>query len=206
MHFFICNCGFFHFKDYGTNQTSVIMKIQRVETDREINSGSMADIAFLLLIFFLMTTTIAVDKGLAIMLPPKTDQKPVAPIAGRNLFKVYINSSDRLMAEGEVLANAGELKPMIQTFVLNRGASAELSDNPEKAVVSLKTDRGTSYKAYISALDEIQGAYYEIYGERIGLTAAGYRQLDLKDPEQRALHEKARAGIPMNISIAEPTR
>ena len=77
---------------------------------------------------------------------------------------------------------------------------------PEKAIVSFKADRGTSYDLYIQVLDQINAAYNEIYGERVGLSDKEFLALDRKDPDQRALYSRARAGIPRAISIAEPTK
>ena len=80
------------------------------------------------------------------------------------------------------------------------------SDNPKEAVVSFKADRGTSYDLYIAILDELQGAYYEIYGERLGISADEFRALDRKKPAENERYKLARVGIGMNISIAEPTK
>ena len=80
------------------------------------------------------------------------------------------------------------------------------SDDPKEAVVSFKADRGTSYDIYIAILDELQAAYYEIYGERVGLTADEFRSLDRKKPSELEKYRTAREGLPMNISIAEPTK
>ncbi len=197
----------------------------------EVNSSSMADIAFLLLIFFLVTTTIATDKGLTMQLPPKQDPNQPPPDINknaRNIFKILVNSQDRLLVEDEPLADIDELKDKVKKFVLNFGKpdekavalynslpqqlktmsskSPDSSDSPEEAVVSFKSDRGTSYDTYISILDQLQGAYYEIYGERLGLTAEQFRNLDLKNPQDKERYENAREGIPMNISIAEPSK
>lgn len=172
----------------------------------EVNASSMADIAFLLLIFFLVTTTIASDKGLAILLPPKQD-KPQEEVKmnQRNIFKVLVNSQDKLLVEDEPLQDISRLKDMVKEFVSNNGRDPESSESPEKAVVSLKTDRGTSYETYINVLDELQGAYYELRAEKVGISAEEFRNLDQKDPDQKELYERGRDAYPMQISIAEPT-
>ena len=163
----------------------------------------MADIAFLLLIFFLVATTIVQDKGLQLRLPQeKNDQQQ--PVNERNVFKILLNAHDELLVENQLRSSTEGLQNEIKTFILNQGKNPDWSDSPEKVVVSLKTSRGTKYKTFIEILDEAKGAYYEIYGERIGLTAEEFRRLRLSDPEQRAQYEKAREGFPMNISIAEP--
>jgi len=197
----------------------------------EVNSSSMADIAFLLLVFFLVTTTIATDKGLTITLPPKADPNQPPPDITknqRNIFKIQVNSSDRILVEDEPMTDVTELRVMVKEFVLNFGKANEdaqalyntlpptlkalskksetSSDDPTEAVVSFKADRGTSYDIYISILDELQGAYYEIYGERVGITADEFRALDRKKPSENEKYTSAREGFPMNISIAEPTK
>jgi len=197
----------------------------------EVNSSSMADIAFLLLIFFLVTTTIATDKGLTLQLPPKPDPNQPPPDVtknARNIFKILVNSQDRLLVEDEPMTDVTELKDMVKDFVLNFGdpdeeamalyrslpaslraqvkQDPESSDSPSEAVVSFKADRGTSYDIYIAVLDQLQGAYYEIYGERIGISAEIFRNLDRKNPDEKEKYERARENLPMNISIAEPTK
>lgn len=172
----------------------------------EVNASSMADIAFLLLIFFLVTTTIASDKGLAILLPPKLDQpQEEIKMKEKNIFKVLINSQDKLLVEDEPLTDISAIRDMVKEFVTNNGRDPESSDSPEDAVVSLKTDRGTSYETYIDVLDELQGAYYELRAEEAGISAEDYRSLDQKDPRQKELYDRGREAYPMNISIAEPT-
>ena len=183
----------------------------------EINSSSMADIAFLLLIFFLMTTTIANDKGLFLLLPPDPDQMEdiEIEIPERNLFKIQINSADNLLVENKTMTDVSLLKDMIKEFVMNNGRDPLSSDNPQKAIVSLKTDRGTTQKRFIEILDQIKGAYHDIYAERAGVTNKTWRVIaaDHKEPEKRRLYELGRGvleggkpEIPMNISIAEPTK
>lgn len=200
----------------------------------EVNAGSMADIAFLLLIFFLVTTTMANDKGIAMLLPPKPDPNEPPPEVkenDRNIFKIQANSKDMLLVEDEPMNDPTELKPMIKEFLLNFGRPSEdamvvynslppsmksfvnaygkkgnSSDGPDKAIVSFKADRGTSYELFINVLDEINAAYNEVYGERIGKTGLEFLQLDQKDPQQKILYDQARQGMPRAISIAEPTK
>jgi biopolymer transport protein ExbD len=176
----------------------------------DIPNASMADIAFLLLVFFLVTTTVPNDKGLSIGLPPppEVEQEDVQ-IPERNLFKIQVNSFDNLLVEGDPWTNSmAELKAEIKKFVLNDGLDPTSSDTPEKAIVSYKTDRGTSHKKFIEVLDAIQAAYYDIYAERAGVTNAKWREIasDPGAPANRAIYDKARAGMPMNISIAEPSK
>lgn len=190
----------------------------------EVNSGSMADIAFLLLIFFLVTTTIASDKGILITLPPKPDPNEPPPDINknqRNIFKILANSSDRLLVEDEPFGDINDvprLRELIKEFVTNYGRNPELSDNPVEAVVSFKADRGTSYELYIAVLDELQAAYNEMYGERVAsellqmFPDAGpdqlgdlFRELDNTDPAQKAIYNQARDEFPRNISIAQPS-
>ena len=181
------------------------MKNQTKRGRPQLNTGSMADIAFLLLIFFLVTMTINTDKGLMMRLPPKPDQPLDMEIHERNLFKILLNSHNQVMVEDKLLDNMTGLRQDIIDFVLNRGKDENSSDSPEKAVVSIKTNRGTSYKQYIKILDEVQAAYFEVYAERAGVTPEIFRALDHRDPKQKALYLKARKGIPMNISIAKPS-
>lgn len=170
----------------------------------ELNSGSMADIAFLLLTFYMMTTVITEQKGLTLILPELNNIR-TEPVHARNLFAININSQDKLMAEGKELKSILGLREVLKKFILNRGSSTAFSDSPEKAVVSIKTDRGTSYRKFLEALDEAQAAYIEIYADRARMSPDEFRKLNVKNPEQRKIYEQSRKGIPMNISIAEPT-
>lgn len=182
----------------------------------EIPNASMADIAFLLLTFFLVTTTIANDRGLSLVLPPPPEaQEEEIKIHEHNMFKIQLNSSDDLLVEGDPWDDTDNLKEDIKKFVLNYGKDPHNSDNPFKAVVSFKTDRGTTHKRFIEILDLIQAAYYDIYAERAGVSNARWRELsnELDDPENARLYDLGRGKkpdgsleIPMNISIAEPTK
>ncbi|MDP5228833.1 MAG: biopolymer transporter ExbD [Cellulophaga sp.] len=143
----------------------------------EVNAGSMADIAFLLLIFFLVTTTIETDAGLDRMLPPIDDSVVDPPIIKeKNIFAVNINKQGQLLVEGEV-TEITSLKEKAVAFLDNGGAAngspeycnyckgkrdEKSSDNPEKAIISLKNDRETKYNIYITVQNEIVGAYNEL--------------------------------------------
>lgn len=175
----------------------------------EVNSSSMADIAFLLLIFFLVTTTIATDKGILFMLPPKPDPNEPPPdikFNQRNIFKILVNSQDKMLVEDVPMNNISSLKEDVKKFVLNNGKDPNSSDSPEKAIVSLKTDRGTSYEKFVQVLDILELSYNEMYGERVGLTGEQFRNLDMKNPKDKALYDRARKDFPKNISIAEPNK
>lgn len=138
----------------------------------QVSAGSMADIAFLLLIFFLVTTTIETDAGLDRMLPPQITTPP-RPVNQRNILPILINGEDRLMVDDEVI-ELKDLKNITIAFLDNGGALKETtnycdyckgerdvqsSDNPHVAIVSLMSNRETSYGAYISVQNELVGAY-----------------------------------------------
>jgi len=172
----------------------------------EINTGSMADIAFLLLIFFLVTTTIASDKGIQILLPPKKDVNapPPVPLHDKEVFKVLINSKNMLLVEDEPMS-IDNLRAEVKKFVNNRGRDPKSSTNPQKAVVSIKSDRGTSYETYISVLDEIKAGYHELRADYLGITVEQYLNMDRKSKKQKAAYDAASKEYPMQISEAEPT-
>ena len=175
---------------------------------QEVNAGSMADIAFLLLIFFLVTTQIATDKGLQMRLPPKPDPNDPPPeikFKERNIFKILVNSQDKILVENEPYTDLTQLSDDVKKFVLNEGVDPDLSESPDKAVVSIKTDRGTSYEIFVAVLDEVQGAYYEMRGERVGLSAEEFRNLDQGNDDEKELYDRGKEGLPMQISIAEPS-
>ena len=182
----------------------------------EIPNASMADIAFLLLTFFLVTTTISNDRGLQLLLPaPPDPNQPEMKFQQHNLFTIQVNSSDALLVEGEPMEDVSGLKEQIKEFILNNGVNPELSDNPEKAIVSYKTDRGTSHRRFVEILDIIQGAYYDIWADRAGVSNARFREAasNLAEAENLIIYDKGRGKrsdgsleVPMAISIAEPTK
>lgn len=130
----------------------------------EVNAGSMADIAFLLLIFFLVTTTIDTDKGIAIRLPPMPE--PNQPennikLKERNVLKVLVNAADQLLVDGKPMS-IKELKKATKDFIDNPSQDPTKAESPMKAVISLKNDRGTSYNLYIQVHNELKAAYNEL--------------------------------------------
>jgi len=137
----------------------------------EVNAGSMADIAFLLLIFFLVTTTIETDAGLDRMLPPIEPPETDVIIKQKNIFQVSINKNGQLLADEE-LTDLKDLRAKAIEFLDNNGdgscnycsgkKDAESSDNPSKAIISLKNDRETKYKTYITVQNELVGAYNDL--------------------------------------------
>lgn len=172
----------------------------------EVSTSSMADIAFLLLSFFLMTTVIKSDKGLTMLLPQWNLEPIPLQLNQRNIFSIQINSGNQYLIEGEIRTNLDGVAEEIRNFILNPNHSPQLSEHPENAVVSIKTDRGTQQRSFIEALDQAQAAYYSIYAQRAGISPREFRELDLSIAQNRKIYEAARQGIPMNISVAEPTR
>ncbi|KJD35173.1 biopolymer transporter ExbD [Tamlana sedimentorum] len=140
----------------------------------EVNAGSMADIAFLLLIFFLVTTTIEVDSGLNRKLPPIEETEPPI-IKQKNIFTVLLNGNDQLLVEDEIM-EVKDLREAAIAFLDNGGDGScdyckgkkdpESSDNPAKAIISLKNERETSYKQYIAVQNELVAAYNVLRNKR----------------------------------------
>jgi hypothetical protein len=112
------------------------------------------------------------------------------------------------MVENEPLSNPREIREMVKKFVLNNGAVPNLSDSPKKAIVSIKTNRGTSYEKFIEVYNEVQGAYYDMYAARAGVTNEKWREIASKtnDPDNKRIYDEARMNFPMQISIAEPNK
>ena len=153
----------------------------------EVNAGSMADIAFLLLIFFLVTTTIEKDSGINRKLPPMEEIDPPI-IKQKNIFTVLLNGKDQLLVEDELMEVA-DLRAAAVEFLDNNGDETcdycqgnkdpKSSDNPDKAIISLKNERETSYAAYISVQNELVAAYNVLRNRRaleIG-SSRGFRDM-----------------------------
>jgi biopolymer transport protein ExbD len=174
-------------------------KKRRSDEGGEMDSSALADIAFLLLIFFLVATTIDIDTGIGLVLPPPPDpnQKP-PPIKDRNMLKILVNSQGMVLIEEEPAAMS-EVKQRVVEFVDNKGQNPQLSDSPQKAIVSIKADRQTTYEVYINMLDEVKGAYRTLRN-RASMSNYG-KQYEALDQEQK---EKIKEMYPQKISIAEP--
>lgn len=194
----------------------LLEKRRQDREEGEIPTAGMADIAFLLLIFFLVTTTINVDTGIGMTLPPKLDpnQKP-PPVKERNLFKILVNAQGELLVEEEP-ANINQLRSRVKKHVLNYGENPDLSESPDDAVISIKTDAKTPYETYINVLDEVWMSYREIWeqmartgqtpqGDPVGLGGKTYESYqeyrNSLDPQDK---NKIREAFKAQISIAEP--
>jgi biopolymer transport protein ExbD len=193
----------------------------------EVNAGSMADIAFLLLIFFLVTTTIETDSGINRKLPQIEEKNPNPPeIKMKNIFTVLVNKNDQLLVEDQLM----ELKDVREAAIafLDNGGDGTCtfckgakdissSDNPVKAIISLQNDSETSYGAYISVQNELVAAYYFLR-DRECMVKYGktYRELEMmfddpKTPEStrtriEPLIKDIQAMFPQKLSEAEPKR
>lgn len=167
----------------------------------EIPSSSLADIAFLLLIFFLVTTTIDVDTGIGLVLPPPPDesQQP-PPIKEKNMMKILVNSQGMILMN-EKPAALTEVKETLKKFIDNNGVDPNYSDNPDKAIVSLKTDKQTPYRIYIDVLDEVKGAYRDLRNA-LSMTRFGIPYDKLNKENQKSINDK----YPQKISEAEPDK
>ncbi len=141
-----------------------------------INAGSMADIAFLLLIFFLVTTIIETDKGIFTKLPRKDNQEEIITFKDKNILDVIINPNNQLLVEDEVV-EIPQLTEIAKTFIDNGGGTdkdgkactwcrgahnPKSSDHPSKALIAIDANRVAHYGTYIQVLDHIHQAYAEL--------------------------------------------
>ena len=177
-----------------------------------INSSSTADIAFLLLCYFLMTTTMGSQTGLSRRLPPMPDKDQKVEdqkVNRRNILQVKINSADRILAGSEPM-DVSQLKDKVKEFLSNPTNNPNLPEKElkdcggkqymvSKGVISLQNDRGTSYQAYIAVQNELVKAVNELRDE-FSRREFGKVFAALTEDEQ-GIVKKA---IPQNISEAEP--
>ncbi|MBN1650784.1 MAG: biopolymer transporter ExbD [Bacteroidales bacterium] len=178
----------------------------------ELNASSMADIAFLLLIFFLVTTTMDVDTGIGRVLPPPPDPTVKPPdFKTRNVMNVLVSKSDRLLVNNRP-GDINTLKDDVKEFI-----TPHIPDNPDfpevyeeeipllgkvyrsRALISLKNSRGTSYKMYISVQDKLAQAFTELKDE-LAMKKFAKHYDDLDDDLKKAIN----TAIPARVSEAEP--
>lgn len=188
----------------------------------EVNAGSMADIAFLLLIFFLVTTTIETDTGISRKLPPMEESEEDVIIRQKNIFTVLINGKDQLLVEDELM-ELKDLRKAAMEFLDNGGGTGDeacsyckgkrspsSSDNPDKAVISLKNERETTYSTYISVQNELVAAYndlrdrraQELYGISFTEMQANYDNVNWVGNKERLKErlEKIKLEYPQKLS------
>jgi biopolymer transport protein ExbD len=180
----------------------------------EINTGSMADISFLLLTFFLLTSSIDTDQGITRKLPPPLDPNNPPPdidIKERNVLKVLVSKSNALLVQGKFI-DIRDLKETAKNFLSNPQNREDLPQMEEKdipglgkvkvskGVISLKNDRGTSYETYINVQNELAAAISELRDE-LSKQKYGVKFKDLTNATYSDAISKA---VPVAISEAEP--
>lgn len=180
----------------------------------EINASSMADVAFLLLIFFLVTTTMDVDTGIARQLPPIPEKKDITSVEinERNVFVVLINAQDRLLVNGKLM-KIEELKEKAKEFIKSDPNNPKLPELEEtkidginkvvlvsKGIISLQNDRGTTYGRYMEVQNELVAAYNELRDEAALIYFNKSKYDELRDYQQEAIRKL----YPQRISEAEP--
>lgn len=177
-----------------------------------LNTSSMADISFLLLTFFLMTSSINTDSGIARRLPPPLPDDITPPeVRERNIFVVKINSKDKLLFNKEI-GDITMLKDRAKEFLGNPNNDPELPEKIEtyiegfgekypisKGVISLQNDRGTSYNMYLQVQNELTAAINEMRDE-LSVEKFGKKYADINDNQREAIDQ----AIPIAISEAEP--
>jgi biopolymer transport protein ExbD len=167
----------------------------------EINASSMADVAFLLLAFFLVTSTIDVERGITVRLPEWSEEPPLdVQLKKRNVFSVLVNAQNQLLVRGEIMKTE-ELREKAKEFIMNPSGNPELAEAPNTAIISLKNDRGTSYGSYIEVYNELKAAYNELWNEEC-MKQYG---VAYSDDLPTAKKDKIKNKIPFVLSEAEPT-
>ena len=184
----------------------------------QINSSSTADIAFMLLIFFLITTSMDTDRGLARRLPQPTDpsqkQDDNIIVKERNVLQVRLNKDNQLMCTNEWI-DIKQLKEKAKEFIANPNDEPNLPEKhvknipllggdcriTENHVISVQNDVGTSYQTYISVQNELVAAYNELRDE-LAKTKFGKKFKECSEAQQNAI----KLFYPQKISEAEPRK
>jgi len=166
--------------------------------EAEIPTGSMADISFLLLLFFLVSTVIDVDTGIGLTLPEyqeNPDETSVA-VSKDRMAALLINENGDVLLNKEIIAI-----PQIKENLMERIKSKIDLPSNKKLIVSVKTDRKTNYNLFIQALDQVKGAYFQVR-EEYAMEKFGKEVNELTEDEDKDMKDK----IPLIISLAEPER
>jgi biopolymer transport protein ExbD len=186
---------------------------------QEINAGSMADIAFLLLLFFLVSATMDTDMGIVRKLPAMPDENTPqdhVDVKARNVFVILVNRNNQLLVEGKPM-NIKYLRAAAKEFISNPGNSPDMPAKEiinvryfgkiavtKKHVISLQNDRGTSYEMYIAVQNELAAAYNELRNE-LALQKFGMKYSDMEeDKDFKDQCDVINEIYPMQISEAEP--
>ena len=179
-----------------------------------LNTGSMADISFLLLTFFLLTSSINTDQGIQRRLPPMPEENQEIPkVNERNVMKILVNMYDQLLVNGEIVYNVNELKSRTKEFISNPSNNSHMSEMKteyveetgrdeviSKGIVSLQNDRGTSYKMYVSVQNQLTAAFNELRDE-YSRNHYGKTFENLTENQRKGVQKV----IPISISEAEPS-
>ncbi|MBP3550412.1 MAG: biopolymer transporter ExbD [Alistipes sp.] len=185
----------------------------------EINASSQADIAFTVLIFFLVVSTMDIDTGIVRVLPPMADpnvKQEDIKVKERNLLLVFVSGSGNIMAGGKVIS-LNALKDKAKEFILNplddkdlpekKPTDIEMPDGSKwtypvsEGVISLQNTRDTSYQVYIQVQNELTRAFNEVRDE-VAMSKFGKKFADLEEAERKVITK----AIPMKISEAEPRK
>ncbi len=199
----------------------------------EINAGSMADIAFLLLIFFLVTTTMNSDTGISRKLPERQPENIDPPVLKeKNVFIVMLNRTGEILVEGDTYMTVDQIKDEAIKFLDNGGGNGKdgnpcdyckgkkdptSSDHPNKAIISLGSARGTDYGKYIAVQNELVAAYNELrdkaseakYGVSFKKLKEASEESDISKSKKESLKEKIKTikeMYPMILSEQEPVK
>ena len=170
---------------------------KKKERDAKIPDAGMSDIVFLLLLFFLVSTTIDVDTGIGMSLPEYQEEQDFVPISKERLVAVNINENGDVLLNKEIIAI-----PQISENLMSKIESKINLPSNKKLIVSIKTDRRTNYNLYIQALDQIVFAYSEVQNKYAQQVYG--KKLSELTPEERQVVIKEK--VPKIISIAEPEK
>ena len=185
----------------------------------EINASSQADIAFTVLIFFLVVSTMDIDTGIVRVLPPMADpnvKQEDIKVKERNLLLVFVSGSGNIMAGGKVIS-LNALKDKAKEFILNPLDDKDLPEKKEteiempdgskwvypvsEGVISLQNTRDTDYQVYIKVQNELTRAFNEVRDE-VSMMKFGKKFADLDKPEGSVITK----AVPLKISEAEPRK